>query len=165
MIPPTDKLKYKLIQHITKVYPESPNITGSYILLIKIETDTPVVIGKKGCFDFSAGYYAYVGSAFGSGGLAARVGRHLRQHKKMHWHIDYVLAYGRITEVLLSFVPQNLECQWATSISQLAGSQVMFGLGASDCSCRSHLFYVDHAEITGWFSQLQQHPLMQVVKC
>ncbi len=35
-------------------------------------------MGRLGRFDIIPGYYAYVGSAFGSGGLPARLGHHLK---------------------------------------------------------------------------------------
>ena len=32
------------------------------------------------------------------GGLDARVARHLRAEKKLHWHIDYLLERASVTE-------------------------------------------------------------------
>jgi len=43
-------------------------------------------------FAIPRGVYLYVGSARGFGGLKARVARHLRAVKKVHWHVDYLLA-------------------------------------------------------------------------
>ena len=42
--------------------------TGTYVLLLQLPTDEELTIGKLGTFDFPAGWYTYVGSAFGSGG-------------------------------------------------------------------------------------------------
>jgi len=36
---------------------------GSYILLIKLDEDKDIQIGKLGNISFKKGYYAYVGSA------------------------------------------------------------------------------------------------------
>lgn len=41
------------------------------------------------CFDFPAGLYSYTGHAAKFRGLVVR---HLSGAKKMHWHIDYLLA-------------------------------------------------------------------------
>ncbi len=71
--------------------PRSTNEPGIYFLLIKLAISKEIVIGKLGSMQFRKGYYIYVGSAMGNGGLRARVGRHLSGQKKMHWHIDYLL--------------------------------------------------------------------------
>ena len=49
-------------------------------------------IGSLGRFDILPGFYAYVGSAFGAGGLRARIGHHLESTAWPHWHIDYLLG-------------------------------------------------------------------------
>ena len=36
---------------------------GSYVLLIALDKDATVAVGKLGTFSFPAGYYLYVGSA------------------------------------------------------------------------------------------------------
>jgi Uri superfamily endonuclease len=50
---------------------------GSYLLVIECETPTEIEVGALGTLGFEAGYYGYVGSAFGPGGLS-RVDRHRR---------------------------------------------------------------------------------------
>lgn len=63
---------------------------GSYCLIINVEKDTKIKIGKKlGIINFKKGCYVYVGSAMNS--LESRVKRHLSDNKKKHWHIDYLL--------------------------------------------------------------------------
>ena len=44
-----------------------PPQPGTYILLLEMEEDRAVSIGKLGTFNLDRGWYAYVGSAFGSG--------------------------------------------------------------------------------------------------
>ena len=62
---------------------------GSYCLIINVEKDTKIKIGKKlGIINFKKGCYVYVGSAMNS--LESRVKRHLSDNKKKHWHIDYL---------------------------------------------------------------------------
>ncbi len=43
--------------------------------------------------ELEPGVYAYVGSAFGPGGLAARLRRHLcGERRRLWWHIDWLLS-------------------------------------------------------------------------
>jgi Uri superfamily endonuclease len=42
---------------------------GIYLLELKLNSDSLIKVGKLGLFTFQNGYYYYVGSAFGSGGL------------------------------------------------------------------------------------------------
>ena len=45
---------------------------GTYALLLKLDKQEKITVGKLCTFDFPAGYYLYVGSALGPGGLQAR---------------------------------------------------------------------------------------------
>lgn len=92
-------------------------------------------MGRLGAFDFPAGCYIYTGSARRN--IAARVRRHLAAEKRLHWHIDYLLAAEgvRILGTRLSARPEcALNC--ATP-----GEVPAPGFGASDCrrGCGSHL--------------------------
>ena len=127
--------------------------SGIYILVFKLERDGCYTIGKLGNIDFPAGYYCYVGSALN--GLEARIDRHLRKEKKFHWHIDYLLQYARITEIIYAKINKSAhaklthraECMIAKS---LAGSlSCIKGFGCSDCRCPSHLFHSEKANIPG----------------
>lgn len=51
---------------------------GTYALLLKLDKQERITVGKLGTFDLPAGYYLYVGSALGPGGLRARLTRHRR---------------------------------------------------------------------------------------
>jgi hypothetical protein len=62
---------------------------GTYVLILELTTRKVIQVGALGRIKFTAGWYAYAGSAFGPGGLAARINRHLMSAKKPHWHIDY----------------------------------------------------------------------------
>lgn len=42
-------------------------LTGAYVLLLFLPENQTIEVGKLGTFDFPAGWYTYVGSAFGSG--------------------------------------------------------------------------------------------------
>ncbi len=114
---------------------------GAYLLLIKLEHDRRVEIGRLGCFDFAAGYYAYCGSAYGPGGLVARVTRHVSSAKNKHWHIDYLMAHAEIVRVGLK--PNGKECSLIEDILRVKGGDIpVQGFGSSDCTlCDSHLVY------------------------
>ena len=58
-------------------------MVGSYILLIKLTEEKEIAVGGWQSIPFRDGYYAYVGSAMG--GLQARIKRHLKRDKKLHW--------------------------------------------------------------------------------
>ena len=97
-------------------------------------------IGRLGGMQLSKGWYIYFGSAFGPGGLAARVGRHLRCHKTRHWHIDHLIWATTVQEVWYSQQRRNLEHCWAqTALNQPTALNLLRGFGASDCHCLSHL--------------------------
>ena len=115
-----------------------PPGAGTYALLIELEIPAIVEVGRLGPAQFQAGWYAYIGSALG--GVAARVGRHLRQRKKLHWHVDYLLEKGRLSEVMWALSHARMECRIAAGLLQ-HGFCYVSGFGASDCRCPSHLFY------------------------
>ena len=52
-----------------------------------------ILVGRLGALPVEPGFYVYVGSAFGPGGLERRVGRHATTEKKHRWHIDYLTAW------------------------------------------------------------------------
>src|SRR5512139_3339944 len=56
---------------------ELPEDKGTYILLVSLRQAKRLEIGRLGAFDLVPGFYAYVGSAHGSGGLRARIQHHL----------------------------------------------------------------------------------------
>lgn len=107
----------------------------SYSLYIRVDEIEYIRVGKLGSFRFAPGDYIYSGSA--RRGICARVNRHLRQEKKLRWHIDYLLAAPsvQITRVRLSTAS---ECRL---VAEGGGAVVVSGFGASDCSnsCGSHL--------------------------
>ena len=111
---------------------------GSYFLLITLEKDTTIQVGKLGEFRFSEGYYLYAGSALG--GIDSRIRRHLRSDKKMHWHIDYLMEHARIVEVWYMLSEERLECFLVQVAQALPQARMpVQGFGSSDCRCPSHL--------------------------
>jgi len=119
-----------------------PRSSGSYALLVSVDSHRRITIGKKGSLEFRSGDYVYVGSARGSGGLRARLLRHERRGKRLHWHIDYLLAHASLAETHTVTSDQKLECDWAQSLSRLPGAQISVpGFGSSDCHCTAHLVH------------------------
>lgn len=115
---------------------------GIYHLLIYLSQDTTVEVAKLGRFHFPAGYYVYTGSALR--GLESRVARHLQREKRLHWHIDYLLRYGCIIDVVTYQTTERLECDFNKKILSLPNSKILVkGFGSSDCRCPSHLIYFE----------------------
>ncbi|HJJ47217.1 MAG TPA: GIY-YIG nuclease family protein [Methanocorpusculum sp.] len=128
---------------------------GIYCLVIRLATHKTLRIGALGKIDFAPGYYLYVGSALGSGGMS-RIDRHVRfsqkNYMKPKWHIDYLDSVAPIVAVFSAETEERLECALARAI----GGTSISGFGCSDCSCQSHLFYREHnplAEIDAAFSR------------
>ena len=116
---------------------------GSYVLVFESAAEHAVTVGAMGEVAIRPGYYLYIGSAFGAGGVHARVSRHLRVDKKMHWHIDYVRPFLHPVAVWGSYDAERREHQWAQMIGAWAGVQIPVArFGASDCACASHFFWL-----------------------
>jgi Uri superfamily endonuclease len=128
---------------------------GTYILILFLETDQTIMVGKLGSFEFPQGFYAYVGCAFGSGGLNARLNHHLQQAKKPHWHIDYFREKAVVTGITVDQSLVKLEHEWATGLEMMASTSTPAPrFGATDCKCTSHLFYFDEAPVLEDFGEL-----------
>ena len=116
---------------------------GTYALVLRLEGRKEIEVGKLGTFTFPAGYYLYVGSALGPGGLEARLAHHRRCDKKLRWHIDYLLEHGQLVEVWSAASTDKLECVWAQAARHLPGAEMPVpGFGSSDCRCPSHLIHL-----------------------
>lgn len=119
-----------------------PRDPGTYALLLRTHEPVGLQVGKLGSFRLSAGTYVYVGSALGSGGIRARVSRHLRDSRRTHWHLDALLHKCVMEGVCWTIAGDRLECTWVRSLLNLPGAFApITGFGSSDCSngCPSHL--------------------------
>ncbi len=125
-----------------------PIAPGSYALLLHSSADKKIKIGKLGEFLIKKGYYVYIGSAFGPGGLKAIIGRHLKKNKKLRWHIDYLRKVTGIVDIKYSTSKEKLECRWAEELAEKGAIIHCKGFGASDCKCNSHLFYFESKPIS-----------------
>ncbi len=120
-----------------------PDGRGCYALHLHLSQPRTLRIGQLGRFTFPSGEYIYVGSALGSGGLRARVGRHLRGDGKVHWHIDYLRrAVAEVQNCFYTVTDKPLECEWSKALAALPDAMVPVPyFGSSDCraGCISHL--------------------------
>jgi Uri superfamily endonuclease len=115
---------------------------GTYILILLLQNIARIRIGKLGAFEFNPGYYVYVGSAFGPGGLGCRVERHRKVNKTCHWHIDYLRRRCRLTATWYMVSSVCREHDWARVLAEKKGASISVpGFGSSDCGCPAHLVY------------------------
>jgi hypothetical protein len=82
--------------------------------------DRPIEIrvGRLGKLGFDTGIYAYVGSALGPGGVAARLSRHIAGARKDRWHIDYLLGEGEV----IGARGKHFSCWFSASSRRCCGS-------------------------------------------
>ena len=124
--------------------PEVRREPGTYALLARAAKARSVRVGSLGELRVCRGTYVYVGSAFGPGGVAARVAHHLRIAVAPRWHMDYLRPLLRIREIWYSHDPVQREHAWTRAFGGVRGSTTPFpGFGASDCGCYSHLFFFE----------------------
>jgi len=137
--------------------------SGTYLLALWLSDKRVVRVGRLGLVEFPRGWYAYVGSALGPGGIQARLRRHRRRlsdpgqrgpaAKRAHWHVDYLReeaawggAWGRSGAA-------RLECAWAAALSARPGASIAaVGFGASDCGCRAHLVHLPQLPADEWLA-------------
>ena len=113
---------------------------GTYALILASTETRCLCVGRLGSLALRPGWYIYVGSAFGPGGVRARLAHHRKQAARAHWHVDYLHPHTRLARVWYTHDPLRREHQWAQVIQQLPGAELpLHGFGSSDCGCASHL--------------------------
>ena len=122
------------------MFHQEKKVPGVYVLMIKIDTDEDLNVGRLGLVHFRSGWYVYVGSA--QNGLLQRIRRHLRSEKRIHWHIDYLLSSFSLKEIWLRMAEKSLECDLSARFGEKLKN--VKGFGCSDCSCTSHLFFGEY---------------------
>ena len=119
-----------------------PSDPGSYVLVLRADSCAELEVGALGELRLEPGFYLYVGSALGPGGLGARLRHHAGSRARPHWHIDYLRARAAIHEIWWSIGPQRLEHEWARALARSRRLRVPLpGFGSSDCNCPAHLFF------------------------
>jgi Uri superfamily endonuclease len=119
-----------------------PADNGCYVLILQLACARSITVGRFGKALFSQGTYLYVGSAFGSGGLRSRVGRHLCGAGTPRWHIDYLRAVADVHDCFYTVTDKPRECEWSQALAALSNATIPVPhFGSSDCrsGCRSHL--------------------------
>lgn len=111
---------------------------GSYVLVMKLDKDSKIRVGRLGPTVFRKGYYCYVGSALNN--LEKRVGRHMAKNKRKKWHIDYFIDKSRVMGVSLFPNGKRMECDLGRFLEYLSEG-IVKGFGCSDCKCKSHLYF------------------------
>ena len=148
-----------------------PVTPGTYALHLHLAQPTPLSVGKLGKYNFPIGEYVYLGSAFGSGGLRARLGRHLHGVGKPHWHIDTLRANAQLCGYFfveqaageINRTPAPLECLWSQALANTIQAFLPApGFGASDChaGCQAHLVGFlgeDGPSFTQWLAEFLSH--------
>jgi Uri superfamily endonuclease len=127
---------------------------GTYALVYACAAAASVDVGRQGSVALRSGYYVYIGSAFGPGGVNARVTRHLRSDKRLHWHIDYLSGALSPRSVWYLHAPSSDEHRWATALAATRGAVAVPRVGASDCRCDSHFFYLETEPNADLFERL-----------
>ena len=113
--------------------------SGTYCLILRLDTPRVIQIGRLGSGYFPKGYYVYVGSALN--GLEQRIGRHSSTQKKIHWHIDYLLEHSGMIGTRKIYSIEKRECTFSEKVRTISRGIPMEGFGSSDCRCSSHLFF------------------------
>jgi Uri superfamily endonuclease len=115
---------------------------GTYLLLLECTRRGELAIGKLGVMMAEPGYYLYVGSAYGPGGVSARISHHRKTAVRPHWHIDYLRTVAGLVDAWCVF-DRRCEHEWAQLLMQHKNTVIpLKKFGSSDCGCLTHLFYL-----------------------
>jgi Uri superfamily endonuclease len=117
------------------------SVPGTYALILQNKENATIQVGRWREIECKCGFYIYVGSAFGTGGVRARLKRHCRLQKARHWHIDYLRECVTVLGAWISYEPCRLEHSWAQTIGSSNGITKIKGFGCTDCDCPTHLFF------------------------
>ena len=152
----TNQFTYQLDPHTSSTIPDDK---GSYIFTFHIPVQIALQIGRLGFFNFPGGIYHYCGSAQGSGGLKARLQRHLNDSAPQHWHIDYLKPWIRPIEMRWIIDHRPHECLWAQHLAANSLSSVPVPkFGATDCKqqCPAHLINLPIAgkRLNKWLQEI-----------
>lgn len=120
----------------------APPAAGSYILVLRSLTETSLTVGRLGEVTVIPGWYLYVGSALGPGGLHSRLRHHLQPVRRPHWHIDFLRQVCPVEQIWCVVDRQRWEHRWAQLLAEIALPAPCLRFGASDCRCAAHCFYV-----------------------
>lgn len=117
-----------------------PAMPGAYALILNLGQEVHVDRPRNAPGALSPGWYVYAGSARGPGGIRARLARHFRVDKRIHWHIDQLTSLSGV-RIWASIVPGGHECDLVTQLIRTKLFRTAFaGFGSTDCrQCEAHL--------------------------
>lgn len=113
----------------------------TYILILKLNKNLSIEIGKIGKIFLKKGYYLYVGS--GKRNLEKRIQRHIKREKNIYWHIDYLTSNKNFSIKEIYLFDKLNECRLAKIFIEKNFSYII-NFGSSDCNCKSHLFFSEN---------------------
>ena len=147
-------LRQRSIMQHQAIISKIDNRRGTYALIFSCAAPVEVVVGKLGPVFLPIGFWIYVGSAFGPGGLRSRLTHHLKASHHPHWHLDYIKSTLNPLEIWTTIDAVRREHDWAKAFSSLKGASCpVSGFGASDCACRSHLIHLPRRPRFAGFKQ------------
>ena len=112
--------------------------SGMYIAVFYLPKSQNILVGRILKIRFQQGFYFYVGSA--KKNLSARLERHSKKDKPLHWHIDYLSVKADMLGAAIIPDTSWSECEIAKELAEMYELAVP-GFGSSDCRCGGHLFY------------------------
>ncbi len=142
--------------------------SGTYALILFSSSSAAIEVGRLGRCELRPGFYVYVGSALGPGGLRARIAHHQRVSQRPRWHIDYLRARTRLERVWYSYGTLRREHQWARAMRNAPGASMPLPrFGSSDCNCEAHLYFFESRPVRSRFEGSLRaldagHPRVQV---
>ena len=138
---------------------EIPKAAGVYALIFNLNKHKTITFNRNGdSHSFNSGWYVYLGSARGVGGLRSRLTRHQRtkdDSKRMHWNVDYFREFADFTEMWFTKTTSaRHEHNWAKVIASFPKATVPAqGFGASDCDskCPAHFVHLPYRPTASLF--------------
>jgi Uri superfamily endonuclease len=108
---------------------------GTYIFISSLNTAKDLRYNTKGdVYRFPRGWYAYIGSAFNSGGIKTRLNRHFYGTGNGPWNIDFFRkGVNPHNRAWVSYQDKRLEREWSSAFQLVNGVSVpMVNFGNSD---------------------------------
>jgi Uri superfamily endonuclease len=120
-----------------------PTFGGAYVLVLRLDRAIRIEFPRVTCDQLMPGWYVYLGSAKGSGGIRARIKRHFQCEKTAHWHIDRLTVHA--VEMAALAVADGHECELLGKLlKSLKFKVAVAGFGSTDCRlCESHLLTIN----------------------
>ena len=144
-------------QPATHIVWAEPGDSGIYCLVLWVPRACRIQLAHRPACDFPPGWYVYTGSA--KRRLLSRLRRHVRRSKTVHWHVDRLRPFARISEIWVRPWAPGSECGTNARLRRLPGATIPCrGFGASDCRCDTHLFHLPYRPAppnTGWRARLR----------